>query len=211
MPDKAVLSVRSVGKKLPLPDDLFNTSTFEWAMSSGQEEFPARNGYPKIGFPDQKVHLQQMPLNLAYLPKMAPFAIAAYQQPPEAYLDAETLRLSYQAAYRLLFARQVVDILHKNLDPATSKLGKVSYSAQAVVVVPGFAYAAEGLLVIVAVVTLCLLIINVRRNIGLHEDPGTIEALMDLAHNNVEIVRVFSRLAGCTTEQLHEELKDTQF
>ena len=210
MPNKVVLTVEPIGSKSSLPHDMFNTSTFEWAMSSGQEEFPARGGYPTIGFPDQKSHLQHMPLNLAYLPKMAPVAIATYQQPPAAYLDAETLRLSYQAAYRLLFARQMVDILGKNLDTSTAYQGEQTYVTQAVVVVPGFSYATIGLLGVIAALATWLLT-TLRRPIKLQRDPSTIASLMQMVKGDDRILSGFSNLDRATTEDLHESLRSKTF
>ncbi|SMY26982.1 unnamed protein product [Zymoseptoria tritici ST99CH_1A5] len=179
LPANTVLNASPVGDKMPLPNDLFNTSTFEWAMSSGMAEFPVRGDFPTKGFPDSKSRLIDMPLNLAYIPKMAPFAIGTYQKPVESYLDPENLRLSYQSAYRLLFSRQLVDILGRGGDESDAK-GRSRFQVQAVVVVPVFAYIATALLMIILILMLGLLVAIPRRKNKLRYDPGTIGDIMDV-------------------------------
>ncbi|WPH03912.1 Hypothetical protein R9X50_00679500 [Acrodontium crateriforme] len=211
-PLNAVVNVTTVGRKTPLVSDIFNISTFEWAMSSGQEEFPSRNIFPKIGFPDQKTQLQNMPLNLNYLPKMAPFAIASYKRAPEEYMTSETLRLSYQAAYRLLFARQMVDILSSRLDYETQHAGQQSYVTQAVVIVPGFAHATAGLLCMAALLVSILLILITQRSNLLESDPCTIGALMDLTIDEQSTTTTsLLKLEGKDPQSLRHALRGARF
>ncbi|GAB7364226.1 hypothetical protein MBLNU230_g4775t2 [Neophaeotheca triangularis] len=129
LPSRTPLYVRTLGPKFPLPYGLFNSSEFEWMMNSGIEQGTARGPYPDHGLPDQKSHLQDMPLNLAYLPKMAPFAIAAHQLPMERYMDPAELASSYRKAYRLLFTRRLSDILGQQLNTSTTANGTISLHA----------------------------------------------------------------------------------
>lgn len=211
-PSKAVQSVQLVGKKLPLPVDMFNSSSFEWAMSSGQlQDDTARGDFPTIGFPDQQSQLVNTQLNLDYLPPMAPFAIATYQKPFEQYLDAETLRISYQSAYRLLFARQLADILKDGLDNSTAELGQRTFVTQAVVVVPAFAYATTGLLVAVLFLTVALAFQIPRRPNNLQNDPSTIGAVMDLIANDSETLKHFVSLDIASSNTIDTTLKKSKF
>lgn len=211
-PSNAVQSITPVGEKLPLPADLFNTSTFEWAMSSGQlQDYDTRGDFPTIGFPDQKSQLANTGLNLEYIPKMAPFAIATHQRPFEQYLDPETLRLSYQTAYRLLFARQLTDILTDGLDNSTKYFGQRTFVTQAVIVVPGFAYAATALLGLVLLLALALTIQTPRRPNNLRSDPSTIGALMDLVDGDPDTLRPFSSLDRSSTTTLESVVGKSRF
>lgn len=211
LPARAVLDVKTLGEKQALPNDLFNVSAFEWAMSSGQTQSRTRGDFPTNGFPDQKSRLEAMPLNLAYIPKMAPFAIATDQQPLENYLDPERLRLSYESAYRLLFARELSDILDRSLNTTTKDQGERVYETQAVVVLPGFAYAATILLVLIAILGTGLLVITICRPNNLRCDPATIASLMDLVAADKAVIQGFGHLDGCSTEELSKSLGKLTF
>lgn len=210
LPTNEVLDVRPLGNKLPLPADLFNVSTFEWAMSSGVEEFQTRGDYPTSSFPDQKSQLLDTPLNLVFIPRMAPFAIATSQHPIEDYMDAETLRTAYQSAYRLLFARQLSDVLKP--DSRGQQLqGQRTYITQTVLVVPAFAYAATVLLSLVLILLSGLIVAIPRRANKLQQDPCTIRTIMTLVSGHDETVNVFTPLDGFSAQALQRRLQKKRF
>lgn len=180
LPRKSVVSAVPIGPKSPIPSDMFSISDFEWALSSGLSLHANRGDFPGAGFPDQKSRLQNMDVDLTYLVPMAAFAISAYQRPAPDYLDPELLRTSYQAAYRLLLARQMVNILGAELNPTTMSLGKRSYVSQAVVVVPAFAYVVEGLLGLIILLTAAFLYMSVSRPRKLASDPANLATFMSL-------------------------------
>lgn len=214
LPLMVPISVRGRGPKLPLPDDLFNASSFEWAMSSGQEQEPVRGPYPVTGFPEQKTHLQDFPLNLAYLPKMASIAIGANPLPAEEYLNADQLAQSYRKAYRMLFARRMVDILNQELNMSKVNGGSmpaVSYETQAVVVVPEFIYAATVILAVVAVLGFTLLFHLWMRPNKLNAEPGSIRALMSLTKGSAETVVTLSGLDRSSAKELRTAVADIRF
>jgi hypothetical protein len=91
---------------------------------------------------------------------MASLAIGAYQRPAEDYLDPAVLADSYQAAYCLLFARFMVDVLKTDCNKSSIVNGTRSYETQAVFVVSGFAYAVEGLFGAIALLTVCLMVLT---------------------------------------------------
>ncbi|CAD0090473.1 unnamed protein product [Aureobasidium vineae] len=109
-----VLDIVPIGPKEPLPSDLINITDFEW----------------KLVWQD-------------YLPNLASFALGAYERPVADYLDAETLKNSYQAAYRLLLARKLADVLSTDLDRNKTVLATRRYQTQTVVMVPTFVYVVE--------------------------------------------------------------------
>ncbi|KAK4621941.1 hypothetical protein CLAFUW4_06852 [Fulvia fulva] len=211
LPSNAVLGVQATGEKLPLPKDLFNSSTFEWAMNSGMARFPVRGDFPESGFPDQKSQLIDSRLNLEYIPRMAPFAVAAHQAPMESYLDPDTLRLSYQAAYRLLFARQLSDVLVNQLHADTTGDGNRMYQTQAVVVVPVFAYIATALLSIILVLTFVMVWSAPRRTNHLCADPASIGALMDLTGSGDDTLSIFREVHNDSTKDLNKALRHRVF
>lgn len=211
LPSQSVVDARPVGDKTALPNDLFNVSTFEWAMNSGQLQVGARSDYPTTTFPNQQSQLAGLALNVAYLPKVAPFAIATDQLPLEDYLDPIKLRQSYESAYRLLFARQLVDILGHNLVNATSNVGHRSYVIQAVVVVSAFAWVATGLLAAIMVLGVYVLVTSGRRANELRADPSTLGALMDLVAGDQNTIRAFADVSDQSDEDLIKSMKNFPF
>nr|OQO24199.1 hypothetical protein B0A51_08585 [Rachicladosporium sp. CCFEE 5018] len=204
---RQVVSTTPIGEKQVLPADLFNTTVFEWAMGSGNSNQDARGDFPTSGFPQQVTQLRNLPLNQAYLPPMAPFALAAYQRPMDDYFDPEVLRLAYQSAYRLLFARQLVDILQPQLNMSTRSAGSRAYTTQAVTVVPGFAYAATGLLVLVLVLSSSMAVYTSRRPCSLQEDPGSIASMMDLASRSLNVGRMMAHFDRHSAAELALQLQ----
>ncbi|KAM3417463.1 hypothetical protein BST61_g5708 [Cercospora zeina] len=210
LPNARVISMDPTGIKQPLPTDMFNTTSFEWLMSAGAD-ITSRGYYPATTFPNQQTHLMDTALNLEYLPKMAPFAIAMHQRPLEAYLDPETLRSSYQAAYRLLFARQLTDILEKYHDTDSNEHGTRSYTIEAVVVVPAFAYAAIGILGTVFLIAVALAIKIPKRCNKLRKDPATLGAVMDLIAASPTATHTFCSLSDASTAGLEQAVGKSAF
>ncbi|PIA92301.1 hypothetical protein CB0940_09459 [Cercospora beticola] len=211
VPSNAVIEANPIGVKLPLPADLFNISSFEWAMNSGQEQVATRGEWPTTSFPDQKSQLLDMPINLDWLPRMAPFAIATNKLSAEEYLDPENLRQSYESAYRLLFSRQVVDLLKVEINETTQTHGAYKYVTQAVIVVPGFAYAALAVLGLVMLLAVWFTLSGPRRANKLRYDPATIGALMDLTAGDSSTAATFASHDRNDEDHLKEALSKRTF
>jgi hypothetical protein len=211
-PSKEVLGYRPISKIRPLPRDLFNTSNFEASMSMGHERFLTRTEFPTTNWPDQTVFLENMPLNLGInVPKMTPFAIGASQLPLDAYLDPITLRDSYQSAYRLLFARQLANVLSPNLDPNTKSTGRWSYQTQSIILVPAFTYIVEALLGIVILFASIILYNSCVRRTRLLSNPATIAAIMSLVADDSTMISKLKGLDRATEEQLRMQIRNRRF
>ncbi|OQO15247.1 hypothetical protein B0A48_00630 [Cryoendolithus antarcticus] len=200
---KQVLDVVPLSPKAPLPLDLFNTSIFEWAMGTGNVNMTARSPYPLPGFPRQESRLKSYPIDLEDMVTMAPFAIAVDPRPMDDYFDPDTLHSAYQAVYQLLFARRLADILKSDLDLSQADSGVRTYSTQAVVVVPGFAWASTGLLATVLALAMWLISSAVRRSNMLQSDPGSIAALMSLACSSFPLTRTLAKFNRSSSTTLH--------
>ncbi|KAJ9659540.1 hypothetical protein H2201_007289 [Coniosporium apollinis] len=211
LPLKSIREIIPLGPKLPVPADVFNATEFEWAMSSGQQRSRTRGEFPANTWPEARSRLQDMGLDLMYLPKMASFAVAAEKRPPADYLDPEVLRSSYQAAYRLLFSRQMVEVLGREFDPATVSWGKRAYETEAVVVVPVFAYAVEGLLAAVAFFAGLLLFLSITKPRKLDSNPGNLASLMSLVADSKTLLEDFKNLDKKSSKELEEELRDKTY
>lgn len=208
---RSPVHVVTTGPKVPLRESFFNTTSFEWGMNSGREQFKNRGDYPIISWPSMKDQVQDMDLDLTYLGPMAGFAIAAYQRPAIDYLDPDLLKASYQAAYRLLFSRQMVDVLSSELDSSTATSGTRQYISRAVIVVPAFAYLVEGLLGLVIIFAAFLLCISMARPRNLSSNPGNIGSMMALVAEQEELLAFLKGHDQSTDKELKNAVKKMKF
>ncbi|KAL1625772.1 hypothetical protein SLS54_003244 [Diplodia seriata] len=208
---KSPVHVVATGPKMPLRENIFNTTSFEWGMSSGRQRFKNRGDYPIISWPSMKDQVQDMDLDLTYLGPMAGFAIAAYQRSAIDYLDPDLLKASYQAAYRLLFSRQMVDVLSSELDSSTATTGVRQYTSRAVTVVPAFAYLVEGLLGLVIIFAAFLLYISMARPRNLSSNPGNIGSMMALVAEQEDLLSFLKGHDQSTDKELKDAIKKRKF
>lgn len=206
-----VIGFRPTGNVEPMPADIFNTSNFEAAMSMGHERFRVRTDFPTTNWPSQTAFLANMPLNLAYLPTMAPFAIGASQLPLDEYLDPINLANSYQSAYRLLFARQMVDVLSRDLNTTSTSIGQLSYETQSIILVPAFTYIVESLLLASTLFAVIILHNSGTRISKLHSDPATIAAVMALTADDSALLAKFRLMDQSSDSELEIGIRNRRF
>jgi hypothetical protein len=209
-----VLSIVPTGPKQPLPSDLINITDFEWSMSQGYEKNNNRGSFPTSSWPDPKERVKSNFPELVwedYLPNLASFALGAYKRPVSDYLDVETLKNSYQAAYRLLLARKLADILSTDLNQTTIVLATQRYQTQTLIMVPTFVYIVEGLLATTTLIALLIFFIPSWRKTHLVSEPGNIASLMTLVCNDHPIIENMGANDSATSQQLEELFQKTTF
>jgi hypothetical protein len=216
----SVIAVTPVGQKNDLPREMFDIDLFERAMSSGLDYSGpgvsydiGRGNFPENAWPDQKTHFTDTNLDMSYLPKMVPFSFAALKKPKlEDYLDPETLAESYQAAYRLLFVAQMAQILRPDLgNTATSHDGQSTYHTQALVLVPGFTYAVEALLVLAVLFNLSIIYFSLTRTCNLQSDPTSIASHMSATADDSELLTLLGGLDNTSAAGLYNALRGSKF
>jgi hypothetical protein len=209
-----VLDIVPLGSKEPLPSDLINITDFEWSMSEGYEKNDNRGSFPTSSWPDPKERIKSNFPELVwnyYLPTLASFALGAYQRPVQDYLDAETLKNSYQAAYRLLLARRLADVLSTNLDHTSTILATRRYQTQTVIMVPTFVYIVEGLLATTMIIALLVFVIPSWKRTNLVSEPGSITSLIILTGKDHHLVDRLSNKDCATSQELEEQFSKTTF
>lgn len=221
-PDMKVLEVVPTGPKMALPVDFFNVTDFEWGLSQGSDKNGNRGTYPNVGIPSggwpspcdrlcAKFPKLVWDHNYAYLANMATFALGTYQRPAADYLDEQVLKDSYQAAYRLLFARRLADVLHSNLDTSTTVMGDRRYTTQTVIMVPLFVYVVEGLVAFTAAAALMVLLLSLWTRTKLPFEPASIASLMALSGGDSRLVHKMSGDDCATSKDLKATYEDAQF
>jgi hypothetical protein len=209
LPQRSVLNYSTIGSPRGIPASVFNVTAFESAMNSGTDSSVNRTNFPVKTWPEQIPFIMDLPINLQFLSPIAPFALGALPRAMDDYLDPTVLGKSYEAAYRLLFARHMTGILSQNLEPASSQL-KYSYETEAITVVPLFAYLTMSFLGVVALL-LVFLMFGARRVCHLHADPADIAGLMSLTADSSELLKVFSHYDRSTNGNLEKDFSSSRF
>jgi ABC-type glycerol-3-phosphate transport system permease component len=217
-PSKRVLSYSPLGEKVPVPEQVFNGTDFEWEINSGQQRdstFGETSELPGYEWPDQADRLADTNLSLtvngADLPFMAGLSIGANFLPLDAYLDPTVLQTSYQAAYRLLFARLMVSVLDPTFKETGPSEGMLQYDTQAVFLVPGFTYAVIALLGCVSAISAGLLYSSLRRRWTLTSDPGSLAAVISLVADDASTTNIFKDVDNANEKELKAEVQDARF
>jgi len=196
--DGSIPNVVSLAPRVIMPSELYNTSTFEEQISNARQMQNVRGALPSTQWPNQIPQLSKFPITVkGSLPEMSNvFGLAIGANPQEDfenYMDAKTLAASFQAAYRLLFARAMVDVLSADYQDSKSMNGTRVYHIEAVRVVQHFAYAIEGLFGIAALMALTLLALTWANSVNLSTDPDSLSALMLLVKGQPGILEHFSQ------------------
>ncbi|KAI4853290.1 hypothetical protein E4T44_00934 [Aureobasidium sp. EXF-8845] len=214
LPRMEVLDIVPLGLKEPLPDDLININDFESSISEGHETNNNRASFPTSSWPEQEKRIKSNFPELVwnyYLPTLASFALGAYQRPVEDYLDAETLKDSYQAAYRLLLARKLADVLSTNLDHNSTIRATRRYQTQTVIMVPTFVYIVEGLLATTTITALLVFVMPSWKRSNLVAEPGSMTSLIILTGNDHHLVDRLSDKDCATSQELEEKFSEITF
>jgi hypothetical protein len=215
----APLKIVPTGSKEPLTQGIFNQTAFEEQVGSGSSKYKVRGDtLPGSSMPDYlekiaatNVSFQTGSKGGGVVQPMVGLALAVSNRPLEDYMDWKALSKSYADAYRLLFARAMVDILGSNFETSDAIVGLEEYTTQAVVLEPVFTYIAEGLLGAISVATSVLLYLSVTRKRNLRSDPSTIASVMTLVADNDALLADFEELDCCTVKEVQEALAEKRF
>jgi hypothetical protein len=207
-----------LGDKKPLAWDTFNTTNFEALLNSGTLGIPVRaDVLPSVSIPSYQETVGNSNLTLNPSEKaMVGLALASTNRPLEDYLDWRALSKAYADAYRLLFARAMVDVLDINSDMLNEAVGQQrttseaaglqQVTSEAVVLEPVFVHVVVGFLSVVSLATVALLVLSLIRKKNLRTDPNTIASLMSMVSENQALLSDFADLDCCTEEDVEKVL-----
>lgn len=181
------VEVTRLTDKQPLPSNIFNTTAFEHTVASGTRTLKYRkDDLPLSAMPRYIEQLHKIDLTPVQpyegddegLTPISAMALTASPHQLEDFLDPKILGQAYEAAYRLLFARAMTDVLKVEDWTETVNItgGKVERH-EAVVLEPVFTHLVTGLLGCVSVLMFLLLYMSSshagsRSMKVLHDDPG---------------------------------------
>lgn len=198
------LNVVPLGKKELLPWDAFNTTNFEATLNSGSLGFHRRGDIlPISNIPRYLETVAGSNLTLGVDQQaMVGLALATTGRPLGDYLNWQTLSQAYVDAYRLLFARAMVDVLGTDFATSDSAIGQQQDVSEAVVLEAVFVHVVVGLLAVVSLATVALLVLSLIRERKIRTNPSTIASVMALVADNDVLLSDFAELDCCTEEDV---------
>ncbi|KAH7413801.1 hypothetical protein DE146DRAFT_7430 [Phaeosphaeria sp. MPI-PUGE-AT-0046c] len=207
---KAPSSIAPIADRQSLEWNVFNTSNFESAMNSAANPVDVRvDGLPTRAMPKYWDLVAETDLSLtsgagAPTMPMVGLAVATGTYPLEDYLDWQALSKAYADAYRLLFARAMVEVLGNDMKKSKMVTGQQQRRSEAVVLEPVFVHVVVGLLGVVSTATIALLVLSLTRERNLRTDPSTIASIMSLVADNQSLLSDFADLDCCEVEDVQQ-------
>jgi hypothetical protein len=200
-----------------LAPNVFNTSTFEELLNAGSLGYEVRGDtLPAKSTPGYLESMAKTNLSLtsgagALTQPMVGLSVSVGNHPLEAYLDWKILSKSYADAYRVTFARAMIDVLGDNFQSSNNTTGEAQVITEAVVLEAVFVYIVEGFLGVVSLATLALLYLTCSRTRKLRTDPSTIASVMAIVADNEPLLSDFSELDCCTVEDMQTAIGQKRF
>jgi hypothetical protein len=208
MASRSPLDVRPLDDRRVLAPDVFNSSTFEQLLnelSLGYEvrgdNLPGKSA-PRYLEPVAKTNLSLTSGSGGLTQAMVGLSVGVSDLPLEDYLDWKILSKAYADAYRLSFARAMVDVLGTGFESSQISTGQSHVTSEAVVLEPVFVYIVEGFLGLVSIATLALLYLTCTRMRKLRTDPNTIASIMAIVSDSQSLLTEFSELDCCTLDDV---------
>lgn len=221
---KRPIKVIPLADKQPLEPSMFNSSSFEVLLTAGYLNIDVRDDtLPSRTAPKYEESIAGTELSLVTgsgswaVQPMIGLVVAVGKRPLEDYLDWKLLSESFADAYRLIFARAMVEILdNPSLGDASAgstkeARGEQQITAEAVILEPVFVYIVEGLLGMVSLSTIALLYLSLTRRKNLQSNPGTIASIMSLVSDSQPLLSDFEDLDYCTVVEIEEILGQKRY
>jgi hypothetical protein len=142
---------------------------------------------------------------------MVGLAIGAGTDTLESYLEWKGLSKAYAEAYRVLFARAMVDVLGDNFSTYDSTPGQQRVTSEAVVLEPVFVYIVEGLLGLISIATIALLVLSFMRKRSLRTNMGTIASVISIVADNEPLLSDFADLDCCPVEDMEQIIGEKRY
>ena len=205
-PDFQVVSTEPVGPRSNLPETIFNATSFEYLIGLGQSATELNGDWPDITTIQQGLKVEQLDISPPY-GNMVGFALGNRSFGVQDYSDPRKMQQAFEAAHQLLFRLAINQLQGQDVSQVEGKLyGK----STGIIMVPGFSIALELALVLIAISTFGVLIVNWNRHNKLQSDPASIQDFMRLLpdFDNPDPVLTWS---GSSTVELRQALHNQRF
>ncbi|KAF2646577.1 hypothetical protein P280DRAFT_386551 [Massarina eburnea CBS 473.64] len=202
-----------LGPRRNLNENVFNKTFLDVQLADTATGYVSRGDFmPSLALPNYIEHMDSTELSIGTDGHaMVGLTATVSEHSLQDNLDWEILSASYAKAYRLLFARAMVDVLGSEVGHAKPAEGETVVFLDAVYLEPVFTYIVEGLLVVVIASATVLLCLSMTRSTTLLSDPNTLASIMSLVADDPALLADFKDLDCCTAEELHKAVCDKEY
>ncbi|KAL9581934.1 MAG: hypothetical protein Q9203_005698 [Teloschistes exilis] len=187
VPSMNVSDVVPLGPRIPLTDNDFNRTAFEYVIGTGAQAVSERADVSEsTSVINQNANLAQLGIN-STTTNMIPFALGLTRLPPAQYADPQKLGSSLEQAHKLLHALALQQLMSQEVHSNDQRPGVVRGRSRAIVVIRPLTIAVEALLGLVILLTLALLINAHKRPSRLSKDPASLTDMMNLIAKNPKL------------------------
>lgn len=210
LPKMSVSSITPLGSPLPLTEEVFNISNFEYIIGTGALPVSPRADIAQTAILEQWPRINYMRLGWP-ITNMVGFAIGTNKLPSANYMDADILASSFESAHKILFALAFNSLLTANVSNSDRRTGVVKGTMEAVVIVRTLAILVEAFLGLVAALAVALLYFSWLRRSQLWYDPASIQQTMSVVTQNSSLLESFSRSDATSDAALAAELGQRRY
>jgi hypothetical protein len=220
MTTRMPLKVEPLTDKEPLPWHVFNTTMFETLLNAGSLSGEVRGDILPAKSPPRYIETiararnGQLSLSVgagSIVQPMVGLAIGAGTDTLESYLEWKGLSKAYAEAYRVLFARAMVDVLGNSFSTFDTTSGQQRVTSEAVVLESVFVYIVEGLLGLISIATIALLVLSLMQKRSLRTNMGTIASVMSIVADNEPLLLDFADLDCCPVEDMQHIIGEKRY
>ena len=218
--DYAVLHHTPIGPKVPLTENTFNITQFEYILGNGvlpglfntanlQLDSQHRLDVSAGTELNQDSQLRNMSL---YLPtdNMVGFAIGSTNLEPAQYLEPKALEKAFSDAHQLLFALSIPSLIDRTVNATTLTTAREDYERYAVVLVEPITLTLQAFLTVIVVITIYLVCASRKRSSVLKSDPNSFAQIMSLSTDR-QLLSAFQDLDCSSTIQVEQAITDMVF
>ncbi|KAL8842259.1 MAG: hypothetical protein Q9170_000585 [Blastenia crenularia] len=178
VPSMEISEIIPIDQQLPLSDDSFNRSAFEYNIGTGAQPFSQR-----ADISETTVIINQL-ANLAGLgfnsttTNMVGYALGLSRMNASQYIDPHNLVSSFQNAHKLLHALATKQLMKSESNGGETRPAILSGKANAITVVRPLTITVEAVLGIIAALTIALLVYSRKRTSQLSKDPASLTEIL---------------------------------
>ncbi|KAL8720688.1 MAG: hypothetical protein Q9225_002481 [Loekoesia sp. 1 TL-2023] len=200
VPSLSVSEAIPLGPQLPLSDDMFNRSAFEYNIGTGAQPVSQRADISETTvFINQAANLASLGFN--YTPtNMVGFALGLSRLGLEQYTDPHNLVSSFENAHKLLHALAIRQLMRPKIEDSEERPSIVNGKTNAIIVVRSLAIVIEVILGLVVSLTFALLIYSHSRTSQLCTDPASLKDIIRMVSKSGKLdgftPNIYSRGTG---------------
>lgn len=204
-------SIQPLSERQSLTIEEFNSTAFEFLIGNGMGEIKVLGAVdiPLQSVIDQESQMKKYSVRQPVTP-MLPYALAGQNLSIEAYYDAKTMAEAFNRAHKYLFSL-AVNKLAATEPSFSNHTGTATYDLSGIIVSRPISAAVEGLLGLIAILSLILLWLCYRAPCNLQSNPNSIMRLGQICHASPDMLALFRQIDNVDEKTLLKMFKNEKY